>query len=169
MDNDGRCPAGCCQGSVASPPEIEFPKPKTSSRLLGSGVEYLAYLICAWIITILDAMSGGLAGLLSLIVVLLIVLRDFQGGTFSLAKRVCNMRVVDHRTGESASNFQGLLRNSYYLVLLLIATVLPFVDWFSSTFFTMFIALDVMMILANPRGRRLGDLLASTQVVQARS
>jgi uncharacterized RDD family membrane protein YckC len=35
-------------------------------------------------------------------------------------------------------------------------------------FFALFIPLDVMMILASPQGRRLGDFLAGTQVVEAR-
>lgn len=142
-----------------------LPKASTSRRLLGSGIEYLSYVLGIWIIAALDFFTGGLLGLFSLFLVVLIVLRDFNGGTFSIAKRVSQMRVVDLRTGRAASNGQALLRNGYYLALL-IAALIPFVDVLSSLFFTMFIFLDVMMIMASRRGRRLGDFMAGTQVVE---
>jgi len=142
-----------------------LPKASTTRRLLGSGIEYLSYIIGIWIITILDVFSAGILGLFSFFLVVLIVLRDFNGGTFSIAKRVSQMRVVDLRTGRAASNGQALLRNGYYLALLLIGALLPWIDIISSFFFTMFIILDVLMIMANRRGRRLGDFLAGTQVV----
>jgi uncharacterized RDD family membrane protein YckC len=99
----------------------------------------------------------------------LIILRDFNAGAYSIAKRVSQMRVVDSRTGRSPSNAQALLRNSYYLGLLVVAVFLPWIAWLFSVLFMLFIGFDIMMILASPRGRRLGDLLAGTQVVEARS
>lgn len=146
-----------------------LPKASTPRRLLGSGIEYLSYVAGTWIITVLDVFTTGLLGLFSFFLVILIVLRDFNGGTFSVAKRVSQMRVVDLRTGRAASNGQALLRNGYYLSLLLIGAVLPWIDVLSSFFFTMFIILDVMMIMASRRGRRLGDFLAGTQVVDEAS
>lgn len=146
-----------------------LPKASTGRRLLGSGIEYLSYLVGTWIITVLDFFTSGVLGLFSILLLVLIVLRDFNGGTFSIAKRVSQMRVVDLRTGQAASNGQALLRNGYYLILLFIGAFIPWIDLVSSSFFTMFILLDVLMIMASRSGRRLGDILARTQVVEEAS
>jgi len=161
---------GCLQANRQLPENGPgtLPKPSTARRLLGSGIEFIIYSALAWLITGLESASFGLLGLLFLFLIGLIVLRDFNGGLYSIAKRVSHMRVVDLKSGRATSNIQSLLRNSYYLVLLAIAIV-PVVGCFSSTAFMVFVALDVMMIMANPQGRRLGDLMAGTQVVQERS
>lgn len=145
-----------------------LPKPSTPRRLLGSGIEYIAYYMAIWVVAALDATTGGILGLSALIVAALIILRDFNAGRFSISKRVSNMRVVDWRTGHTASNTQALLRNSYYFGLPFLAAFIPLFDLVSSPLFMMFIMLDIMMILANHQGRRLGDFLAGTQVVEAR-
>ncbi len=181
----GLCPDGNCPNSIhesgavpglgsvashASSPEIGpvLPKPSTPRRLLGSGIEFTFYAFCFWSIVFLDLVTGGLLGLLCLILFGLIVLRDFNNGAFSIAKRVSQMRVVDWGTGRSPSNIQAFLRNSYYIGLLLLA-VIPAIDCIFASLFMLFITLDITMILASHQGRRLGDLLASTQVIEARS
>jgi len=158
-------------GTATYPPHSLGPLPKANStrRFLGSGIEYVGYCICVWIITVLDFFSGGILGIFSLFLVGLIFLRDFNGGAFSISKRVSRMRVVDYRTGQATSNTQALLRNSYYLVLPIIAAFIPYLDTVTSILFMFFVGLDVMMILASPQGRRLGDLLAGTQVVETKS
>jgi uncharacterized RDD family membrane protein YckC len=163
-----RCP--CRQGSttIKKRSELSLPKASASRRLVGSGIEYVAYLAGVWVVAFLDLISTGLMGLAAVVLFGLIVLRDCNAGTFSVSKRVSHMRVVDWRTGQSASNTQALVRNSYYLGLLLLA-LLPWIDLVTSPLFTLFIVIDVLMILANPKGRRLGDFLAGTQVVEARS
>lgn len=145
-----------------------LPKANTARRLLGSGIEYVTYVACAWMIVFLDFLTAGVLGLLCLALVVLVVLRDFNSGAFSIAKRVSRMRVVNQRTGQPASNVQALLRNGYYLGLLLLM-VLPWVDAPLVFFFKLFIVLDILMILSSPQGRRLGDLLAGTQVVESGS
>jgi uncharacterized RDD family membrane protein YckC len=180
---DGSCPNQCGTdspgralapgyGSGALPAVHDIgplPKASTPRRLLGSGIEYSAYVCFAIVIMFLDTFSGGLLGFSSLLLLALIVVRDCNAGAFSIAKRVSCMRVVKRRTGQPASNAQALLRNSNYLALLAVETVLPWLAILWTLFFVMFVALDVAMILASPRGRRLGDLLAGTQVVEERS
>jgi uncharacterized RDD family membrane protein YckC len=146
---------------------VELPKAKMHRRLLGSGIEFGAYVAGAWLIAVVDFFSSGLMGLFCLVLFGLIVLRDCNAGLFSIAKRIGSQRVVHAKTGMPASNTQALLRNSYYLGLLLIA-ILPFVDLATSPTFTLLVFVDMVMIIANPKGRRLGDFLASTQVVDAR-
>jgi uncharacterized RDD family membrane protein YckC len=169
----GMCPNGhvakAVRKSSGKSSELSLPSASKPRRLISSGIEYSAYLAGVWVIAFLDFISAGLIGLASVVVLIgLIVLRDCNAGAFSISKRVSSMRVVNWRTGQSATNTQALLRNSYYLVLLLVA-LLPITDLVTSPIFTFFVAVDVLMILANPKGRRLGDLIAGTQVVEARS
>ncbi len=160
------CPSGGGSGELLVP----FPKSDTPRRLLGSGIEFFAYVILGGIFGVLDFLSLGLLGILSLVLGALIVLRDCNAGAFNIAKRVTRMRVVDLRTGQPSSNLRGLVRNVYYLALALLAVILPpGLDILPWVLFLLFIGLDVMMIVASPKGRRLGDVLAGTQVIQERS
>lgn len=180
LGSDGKC-SQCTTVNVARaapgsrsygfPPGGDIgplPKASTPRRLLGSGIEYITYMACATILFILESISAGLLWFLFIILAGLIVMRDFNAGAYSIAKRISQMRVVNVKTGQSASNTQAVFRNSYYLGLSVIAMI-PWIGGpVASFFFMMFIAIDIMMILANPRGRRLGDFLAGTQVVEAR-
>jgi len=175
LNPEGLCTDRGCPGSKTSGVGDRkgsrigpLPKPNTTRRLLGSGIEYLAYVIGGWVISFFSTLSGGLFGIASILLFSLIILRDFNAGALSIAKRVSQMRVVDSRTGRIPSNTQALLRNSYYGALA-IAMALPAIDWLFYTLFFMFVFFDTMMVLASPRGRRIGDLLAHTQVVEARS
>jgi uncharacterized RDD family membrane protein YckC len=177
---DGRCPqcTAIHSGGVLaldsmvvnfSPTRDIGPLPKAGirRRLLGSGIEFTAYTLYVCILSIPAALSG-VAGIFFLFLVALIVIRDFNAGAYSIAKRVGHMRVVNAKNGQAISNSQALIRNSYYLALS-IAAIFSWMGIFLVLFlFLMFIALDIMMILVNPRGQRLGDFLASTQVVEAR-
>jgi uncharacterized RDD family membrane protein YckC len=145
-----------------------LPKASPPRRLLGSGVEYISYVAFATFLYIFDSFFGGALFFLFFILLALIVMRDFNAGAFSIAKRISQMRVVNIKSGQQASNVQAILRNSYYLGLPLVAMVPLAGGPVASFFFMTFVAMDVMMILANPRGRRLGDFLAGTQVVEAR-
>lgn len=166
---NGRCPNGHTAKLVRKPAALSLPSASKSRRLIGSGIEYSAYLAGVWVIAFLDLISAGLLGLLAAMALIgLIVLRDCNAGAFSISKRVSSMRVVDWRTGQPATNTQALLRNSYYLVLLTVS-LLPITDLVTSPIFTFFVAVDLLMILANPKGRRLGDQIAGTQVVEART
>lgn len=166
---EGTCKNGHREMSRGPIPEIgRIDKPNTARRLLGSGIEFIAYFAGACIIASLDLATFGLLGLLSLVLVGLVVLRDFNAGAFSIAKRVSRMRVVDRQTGQPASNVQALARNAYYLGLLFL-TILPLIDVPLLFIFIFFIGLDVLMIFGSPLGLRLGDFLAGTQVIEPRS
>jgi uncharacterized RDD family membrane protein YckC len=164
----GRCPNGHTAIITKKNGLPELPKSRTLPRLLCSGTEFGIYFIAVLFIAGLDVLSAGVAGLLCLPLAALIGLRDVSAGTFNLGKRISNMRVVDCRTGQPASNLQALGRNSYYCGLLLVAAF-PLIDMATSPMFALFSALDVIAIISNPKGRRLGDFVAGTQIVGARS
>lgn len=174
---NGKCPNECGIDGVGRSLVPHYggqdigplPKASTSRRLFGSGIEYAIYGLLAIVIMVLNSLSIGLLGPVSLVLLALIVARDCNAGAFSIGKRVSGMRVVQWRTGLPASNAQALLRNSNYLVLMVLDTVLGWLSLLWTFCFFTFIALDLAMILANPRGRRLGDFLAGTQVIGERS
>jgi uncharacterized RDD family membrane protein YckC len=99
--------------------------------------------------------------------VLMIGLRDVHAGLFSIGKRISRMRVVEYGTGKPATNSQALLRNSYYMALtFLMIPPIILVDLGTTTFFMLLIVIDVILISFGKDGRRIGDWLARTQVVQ---
>lgn len=175
---NGRCPNGHTSQmgkfnntekiKKTDPPAPDLPKSRTVPRLLCSGAEFGIYFIAALLIAGADALTAGIAGLFCLPLAAMIGLRDVSSGHFNLGKRISHMRVVDCRTGQSASNLQALGRNSYYCVLLLVAA-LPLIDVATSPLFGLFAVLDLIAIISNPKGRRLGDFVAGTQIVGARS
>lgn len=174
----GKCPHGH-SSLTPEPPEpwpgwrSEEPPPKPGNdvgalppadrlrRLLGSGIEFLVYVLAIPVMSL----SVGLGCLIFLVLLSLILLRDFNAGAFNIAKRVSHMRVVHWKSGQPASNFQCFLRNVYYIGLLPVAVVpvLGLGPWF---FFVLFVTIDIAIIIASPRGRRFGDFLAGTQVVE---
>jgi uncharacterized RDD family membrane protein YckC len=145
---------------------IRLPKARTARRLLGSGVEYFTYELILIFLNIVSPFTGGVLGFFATPFILLMVgIRDVKSGAFSIAKRVGGMRVVDYRTGQPISDLQALKRNSYYLVLIVLMVV-PFTKSIPTAIFTLLMMIDIMMIIASPEGRRIGDLIAGTQVVQ---
>ena len=130
-----------------------------------SGIEFLLYYVGIVLVTGLSIATGTVAGTVGFLpLCALVVLRDARGGAFSLGKRIGSLRVVDAGTGLAASQAQGFGRNSYYIILLALM-MLPAVEFLLIWVFKMLVFLDVLMILASPHGRRLGDFLAGTQVV----
>lgn len=144
---------------------LDLPKASTMRRLLGSGIEYLVYVTGIVMIAFLSLFTGGLIGLFApLFLFGMVGLRDVNAGAFSISKRVGGLRVVDRETGLPPSNPKAVLRNSYYLILLL-AMNLPYVEFVAPFFFFAMMFIDILMIMASPKGRRIGDLMANTQVV----
>jgi uncharacterized RDD family membrane protein YckC len=143
-------------------------KPSSSRRLLSSGIAYITYAILIGFLTTLDTFTANSFGPLGLfLLMLMIVLRDLNQGAFSIARRTSLTKLVDEQTGRPASNSQVIVRNSYYLLLLLLLAFLPMSDCLIALIL-LFLVLDCVMIVAGPRGRRLGDILAGTQVVHAK-
>ncbi|PYQ60426.1 MAG: hypothetical protein DMF53_17035 [Acidobacteria bacterium] len=68
-----------------------LPKASTLRRLLGSGVEYIAYVVFASILYFTESISGGLLGFLFLLLLGAIIMRDFNAGAYSIAKRISQM------------------------------------------------------------------------------
>ena len=90
--------------------------------------------------------------------------RDLKGGRYSPGKRLARFRVVSTETGEVASTMSCVLRNSYMIVLILLAAA-PFLNWLDFGLVTLVMFVDIVVMIASPKNQRIGDLIAKTQVV----
>lgn len=144
-----------------------LPKVSLPRRALGSGLEFVVYLQVVDAIRTRELLTNGLVGCVGpLLFFVFVGLRDVNAGAFSLGKRLARLRVVDRRTGLVPSNLQAVLRNVYYLLLLLTMSVPGATGCASSAILYPSILIDLAVLAKSPGGMRLGDHLAGTQVVQ---
>lgn len=90
--------------------------------------------------------------------------RDLEGGRYSVGKRLTGLELVDAQTGKPATPQQALIRNSMYIVGWLLAAVpdpLGILGWFV---LGLAVLVDVVLVVGHPSRRRLGDVLAQTEV-----
>ena len=115
-------------------------------------------------ITALGYVTALIAKLILPVLAIYWGVRDLNGGRYSPGKLLGQFRVVDITSGQIADTKQCLLRNSYY-VLLIILAALPFWDFFNMFLVTLVMCIDLLVMIASPTNRRIGDLIAKTQVV----
>jgi len=146
-----------------------LPRAPRGRRLLGAGLEYVTYEVGLAAIAFISFMTVGVGdAAVALPLLILIAIRDSRSGLFSIEKRFAHLRVVKAGSGQPIRDLDGLKRNFYYLIPPLVA-LLPFLplDYLVVSIFQALLILDILMILFRQDGRRLGDLLAGTQVVPA--
>jgi uncharacterized RDD family membrane protein YckC len=101
---------------------------------------------------------GGGATLAALLAGLYLLLRDgLNGGGKSYGKKWLGLEVVRLDNGERCNYGKSALRN-----ILLSVSAIPYWGWVLGL-------IEVIMALANPQGKRVGDLLAKTMVVEQNS
>jgi len=146
----------------------KMPRAAVGRRLAASGLECFLLFAIVVGLSLAAPFTGFLLELLVPLFAVLWLVKDLKGGEFSLSKRLGEFRVVDLSTGEIASTTQSLLRNSYYFVLILLSAV-PIVEWATLSLVALLMMIDVMIMVLSPHNRRVGDLIANTQVVPIRS
>lgn len=99
-------------------------------------------------------------GHLASIVYLLISDGLFDGR--SLGKKIIKLKVVSFSSGNAGNFRDSMLRNST-LVLALLLYKIPLLGWF---FVLLVLSLELLLMLGNEEGMRLGDDLAGTKVVE---
>jgi len=164
-------PAGCAlKAAMALPgsavPDRALHAQPVTARLSGALAEggVLVGLELAGLLA--SPFSMGAAGMFtSAVAMIYTALRDLRGGRYRLRSRSHGALVVDVVTGQPASETQALRRNLPLVVAWSLA-VLPdpfgLLGWMAVGFL---VAVDAMLVLVRRDGRRLGDLLAGTQVV----
>ena len=135
---------------------------------LGTGIYPKATVLNRFIAKLIDvflaaaateviASVGFLAG-----VAYLFVADGFAGGR-SIGKRLIGLQTVLPEIREPAGFRESIIRNIPFAVAQLLFAV-PYVGWLASA---AIIGFEAILIIGNEQGRRLGDELAGTQVLDA--
>jgi uncharacterized RDD family membrane protein YckC len=127
------------------------------AQVLNRGI---AKLIDVFIVAAADQMIvpvGFLAGL-----AYILIADGFAGGR-SIGKRLIGLQTVLPDRRESAGFRESIIRNLPFAVAQL-AFAIPYVGWIVSV---AIMALEGILIIGNEQGRRLGDEIAGTQVLDA--
>jgi uncharacterized RDD family membrane protein YckC len=145
---------------------VAVPRPPLERRLGGSALEVATLVVIELIGSLAMGITFGISGAASsLIDATYMAVKDLGGGRYSFGKRAVSERVVDVTTLERASNGKCFLRNLPYVLAWLVAVVPVLGDAVGWSLLGLLVFVDVVMILATPAGRRLGDFIAGTQVV----
>ncbi len=147
---------------------ISLPKASVGRRAAASGLETLLLFSGMVLFSALAPITVFITEIFCVLLAILWGLKDLNGGAWSLSKRLTSTRVVDRATGEIPGNGRLVLRNSYYLVLCLLSA-LPILEWATLGLVGLVMVVDLLIMVATPDNRRIGDFLANTQVVPVKS
>jgi hypothetical protein len=130
-----------------------YPKAQVLNRFIAKLIDLFLAAAAAEVIVPV----GFLAGL-----AYLLVADGFAGGR-SIGKRLIGLQTILPDTREPAGFRESIIRNIPFAVAQL-AFAVPYVGWLVSAAVVVF---EAILIIGNERGRRLGDELAGTQVLDA--
>lgn len=133
--------------------EIPFvsPKANTLNRFIA---KFLDLLIISAIVQI--PLEVSLLAALSYLLI-----SDGLAGGKSLGKQIIGLQVVSAETGEAASFRESIIRNMP-LGLALLACQIPYIGGFVGL---LILGFESLLLIGNPKGRRVGDELAKTQIL----
>ena len=137
-----------------------LPRAELGRRLGGSGLEFLVLFG----LEVASAVFVPVGVVLSLLAAGYFATKDLGGGRYSLGKRIARTRVVDAQTGQVPPAGRLVLRNAHLSLGFLMAVV-PGFEVLGWALLALGATVDLLMLVADPQGRRLGDRLAHTQVV----
>ena len=137
-------------------------------RSIGSGIYPKAQVLNRGIAKLIDLFIVAAAGQVIVPVGFLaglayILTADGFAGGRSIGKRVIGLQTVLPERREAAGFRESIIRNLPFAVAQL-AFAVPYVGWIVSV---AIIAFEAVLILGNEQGRRLGDEVAGTQVLDA--
>jgi len=130
-----------------------YPKAQVLNRFIAKLIDLFLAAAAAEVI----APVGFLAGL-----AYLLVADGFAGGR-SIGKRLIGLQTILPETRELAGFRESIIRNLPFAAAHL-AFAVPYVGWLASA---AIVAFEAILIIGNEQGRRLGDELAGTQVLDA--
>ena len=130
-----------------------YPKAQVLNRFIAKLIDVFLAAAAAEVVVPV----GFLAGL-----AYLLVADGFAGGR-SIGKRLIGLQTILPDTREPAGFRESIIRNIPFAVAQLVFAV-PYVGWLVSAAVVVF---EAILIIGNEQGRRLGDELAGTQVLDA--
>ncbi|BCA56133.1 RDD family protein [Nitrospira sp. KM1] len=130
-----------------------YPKAQVLNRFIAKLIDLFIVAAAAQMIDTV----GFLAGM-----AYVLVADGFAGGR-SIGKRLIGLQTILPDTRETAGFRESIIRNSPFAAAQMVFVV-PYVGWLASS---AILAFEAVLIIGNERGRRLGDELAGTQVLDA--
>ena len=130
-----------------------YPKAQVLNRFIAKLIDLFIVAAAAEMI---DAV-GFLAGM-----AYILVADGFAGGR-SIGKRLIGLQTILPGIREAAGFRESIIRNTPFAAVQM-AFAVPYVGWLVSS---AILAFEAVLIIGNERGRRLGDELAGTQVLDA--
>jgi uncharacterized RDD family membrane protein YckC len=130
-----------------------YPKAPVLNRCIAKLIDLFIVAAAAQAI----ALVGFLAGL-----AYIFVADGFAGGR-SIGKRLIGLQTIVLDTRDASGFRESIIRNIPFAGAL-VAFAVPYVGWLASAAVVSF---EVLLVIGNEQGRRLGDELAGTQVLDA--
>jgi uncharacterized RDD family membrane protein YckC len=130
-----------------------YPKAQVLNRFIAKFVDLL--LVAA--VGKVAPPVGWLAGLVY------VLIADGLPGGRSIGKRLAGLQTIVTRTRELAGFRESIIRNLPLACAYLLFAV-PYIGWIAGMFLLGF---EALLIIGNDQGRRIGDDLAHTQVLDA--
>jgi uncharacterized RDD family membrane protein YckC len=128
---------------------------RRAGLLLRTAAKAIDFILIASVVEILPR-AGFFAGLAYLL------LGDGFFDGRSIGKKLIRIRVVSSADGAPCSFRESILRNSTFAAGYLLLVV-PWIGWI---FFLVVAAIEFVLVLGSDNGRRLGDELAKTTVLE---
>jgi uncharacterized RDD family membrane protein YckC len=130
-----------------------YPKAQVLNRFIAKMIDFL--IVAA--VSKLVPPVGVLAGLAY------ILLADGFGGGRSVGKRLIGLQTIVPRTRDPAGFRESMIRN-LPCGLAQVAFEIPYVGWIG---WGAVLSLEALLVIGNEQGRRLGDEIAKTQVLES--
>lgn len=138
-------------GEAVIPGEKVYPKAQVLNRLIAKFIDGILAAAAGRLVPPV----GWLAG-----IAYILIADGFSGGQ-SIGKRLIGLQTVIPRTQEVAGFKESIIRN-LPLALAYLLFLVPYIGWLLSLAVLVF---ELLLIIGNDRGLRLGDELAHTQVL----
>ncbi|WHZ22949.1 MAG: hypothetical protein OJF47_002061 [Nitrospira sp.] len=130
-----------------------YPKPQVLNRFIAKVIDLLIVAAASRVVPPV----GVLAGLAY------ILLADGFGGGRSVGKRLIGLQTIVPRTRDPAGFRESIIRN-LPCGLAQLAFEIPYVGWIG---WGAVLSLEALLVIGNEQGRRLGDEIAKTQVIES--
>lgn len=142
------------EGTGPGPFELGvYPKAQVLNRFIAKVIDLLIVAAASRVVPPV----GVLAGLAY------ILLADGFGGGRSVGKRLIGLQTIVPRTRDPAGFRESIIRN-LPCGLAQLAFEIPYVGWIG---WGAVLSLEALLVIGNEQGRRLGDEVAKTQVIES--
>ena len=166
---EGVCIDENCKGSIVLVSHqvlISYQKARLPRRVSAVVIDFAPLVVLEAIGLVLSPFTLGVSGMVtSAFGLVYVCIKDFGAGAYSPGKRLHNLTVID-RNGNCATNAQAVVRNLPYILAWLIMVLPDPLGLLGVALAFFLVLLDSFLVVVDDQGKRLGDRLASTKVIE---